>query len=119
MKTEASRIGQTTVIKLFESRLGADIVTEFKTEVGRYVDAGETRIVLDLADLTFMDSSGLGALVCILKMIGKRGDLAIAGAQDRVQTLFRLTHMDKVFRSYATVSEAVDALAAHRAFQGY
>ncbi|HEX4229956.1 MAG TPA: STAS domain-containing protein [Bryobacteraceae bacterium] len=119
MITEARRIGQATVIKLFESRLGGDIAAEFKTEIEKYVEAGETRIVLDLANLTFMDSSGLGAILSVFKMIGKRGDLAIAGTQGAVQNLFRLTHMDKVFRSYATVPEAIAALTPHRAFQGY
>lgn len=118
MKTETNRVGQTTVIKLLEPRLGADKAAEFKAEVGRHVDAGETKIVLDLSELTFMDSSGLGALVAVLKMIGKRGDLTIAGTQDSVQTLFRLTRMDKVFRSFATVPEAVQALTLHATVKG-
>ncbi|MGC2657567.1 MAG: STAS domain-containing protein [Bryobacteraceae bacterium] len=110
MRTEASRIGRAMVIKLLEPRLGADTAALFKREVSKHLEAGETHIVLDLAELTFMDSSGLGALVGVLKMVGARGDLLVAGTQDRVQTLFRLTHMDSVFRCYATVPEAIDAL---------
>ncbi|HEX4809110.1 MAG TPA: STAS domain-containing protein [Bryobacteraceae bacterium] len=118
MKTETNRVGQTTVIKLLERRLGADKAGEFKAEIGKYVEAGETKIVLDLAELSFMDSSGLGALVSVLKMIGKRGDLTIAGTQATVQTLFRLTRMDKVFRSFPTVSEAVQALTPQDTLKG-
>ena len=58
------------------------------------IEAGHTRLVLDLSGVDFVDSSGLGAIVACLKRLGPRGDLAIAGARGAVSRLFTLTRMD-------------------------
>jgi anti-sigma B factor antagonist len=112
IKTETHQIGETTILKILESRLGADRANDFKEVVGKYVQEDKTCLVIDLSELTFMDSSGLGALVSLLKIVGKHGGIAIAGPQAAVQALFRLTRMDKVFRIFPAVSPAVEALNA-------
>jgi anti-sigma B factor antagonist len=68
-------------------------------------------MVLDLGAVSFIDSSGLGALVSSLKSMGKNGDLVICGAQSAVASMFKLTRMDKVFRMYPSAQEAASALA--------
>ena len=61
------------------------------------------RVVVDLADVTFLDSTGLGTLVGALKAAEKLGGtVSITGAHERVLKLFRITGLDEVF----TVSEA-------------
>lgn len=60
----------------------------------------------------FMDSSSLGTMVGILKMVGGKGDLMISGAQGIVADLFKLTRMDRVFRMTASVDEAGQLMAA-------
>ncbi len=68
-------------------------------------------LVLDLHDVNFMDSSGLGALVSALKSIrNSNGDMVICGANDQVQMLFELTSMTKIFKVYATVDEFTSTL---------
>ena len=64
-------------------------------------------IVIDLAETSFVDSSGLSALISIIKRMGPRGGLAIAGAKGSVQSLFALTRMDRVFPMHDTVEAAV------------
>ena len=110
IKTETSHIGETTIVKILESRLGADLANDFKEAVGKHVEQANAGLVIDLSELTFMDSSGLGALVSLLKIGDKNRGIAIAGPQEAVQALFRLTRMDKVFRIYPTLDGAVDAL---------
>ncbi len=63
-------------------------------------------LLVDLQAITFMDSSGLGALVSALKSIrNSNGDMVICGANDQVQMLFELTSMTKIFKIYSTVDE--------------
>src|SRR3569832_286747 len=50
------------------------------------------RVVLDLSQTTFVDSSGVGMIVHIMRRVG--GRLAIAGASEAVATVFRLTRLD-------------------------
>jgi anti-anti-sigma factor len=63
-------------------------------------------LLVDLEEITFMDSSGLGALVSALKSIrSSNGDMVICGANDQVQMLFELTSMTKIFKIYPTIDE--------------
>ena len=92
-------------------RLDASIAPAFKQEVVKLVEGGDTRLVLDLAGLEFLDSSGLGAMVSILKAIGPRGAVAVCNARGAVQSLFQLTRMDKVFPLLPSREDAIARLA--------
>ena len=59
---------------------------------------GNTRFVVDLSGVTYMDSSGLGTLVGILKRLKESGGkMAIAGASPQVRRLFDITGLNQVF----------------------
>lgn len=63
-------------------------------------------LLVDLQAISFMDSSGLGALVSALKSIRNiNGEMVICGANDQVQMLFELTSMTKIFKIYPTIDE--------------
>lgn len=111
MNLSISQEGEFSLIKIEEQRLDAAIAPELKVQVTQLVEEGAQRIILDLSEVTFMDSSSLGALVGLLKMIGSRGDLVIAGATGIVADLFKLTRMDRVFRMANSADEAADQLA--------
>jgi anti-sigma B factor antagonist len=88
-------------------RIDAAVAPDFKEALARIVCSPGKRNVIDLGQVTFIDSTGLGALVALLKMPNGPRELAIAGAKGQVETLFRLTRMNKVFRMFGTVDEAV------------
>jgi len=58
----------------------------------------------------FLDSSGLGALVGILKKIGHRGDISVCGLNDDLEHMFRLSRMDQVFTSHRDAVTAVKSM---------
>jgi anti-sigma B factor antagonist len=89
----------------------ADVAPGFKHQLIDYITEGNRSIVLDLRAVSFIDSSGLGALVSSLKVIGKEGDLVLSGTGGTVASMFKLTRMDKVFRIFGTTEEAVAALS--------
>lgn len=99
--------GGVTVVVPTVKRLDASVAPAFRQRVVGLVENGERRIVLDLAGVDFLDSSGLGAMVSILKAAGPQGAVAVCGARGGVQALFQLTRMDKVFPLAATRAEAV------------
>lgn len=57
-------------------------------------------VLLDMSEVEFLDSSGLGAVVAARKMLGADRTLALAGLQPAVDKVMRLTHMDRVFPIY-------------------
>jgi anti-anti-sigma factor len=81
---------------------------EFKQILLKDIEAGWRKIVVDLTDCEFIDSTFLGALVVSLKRLtGLGGDLKLVGFQDAVNTMFQLTRMYRVFETFSIKEEAV------------
>ena len=88
-------------------RLNMVAAPALKDLVAEHVAAGRDRIVVDLAEVIFIDSSGLGALIAGLKTTRLAGgDLRIAQVPQQVMTVLRLTNLDRVLRAHPTVAEA-------------
>src|ERR671916_1165538 len=100
------------VVHVAEKRVDASKAPVFKDEMTKCIESGQSQLVLDLSNVDFVDSSGLGAIVACLKQLGPRGNLAIAGAKGAVSRLFALTRMDKVFALHDTVDAAVEKLSS-------
>lgn len=74
------------------------------------VDEGRGHLVIDLEDVEFMDSTGLGVLVGGLKRVrGIDGSLDIVCTHERLLKIFRITGLNKVFDLYDSQAEALAA----------
>ena len=74
---------------------------EFRVSVEQLLQDGADIILVDLKEITFIDSSGLGTLVVLLKKVrGLNRRLYICSINDQVRMLFELTSMDRVFEVY-------------------
>jgi anti-sigma B factor antagonist len=109
MELEQTNAGDHLVITLKESRLDAAIADQFKSTLVQLIDSGSNRLVLDLSSVDFIDSSGLGAVVSVLKGVGAHGSLRLCGLQDGVMSIFKLTRMNQVFSIHPTAEAAVAA----------
>ena len=90
-------------------RLNMVSARRLKELLGDLVAKGTNRIVVDMAETTFLDSSGLGALIGGLKSARQAGgDLRIARPTPAVYTVFELTNLDRVLRAGETVDGAFD-----------
>ena len=105
--------GDVLVVKIHAKRLDAYLAPEFKAKFVHLVQSGHERIVIDMAALEFIDSSGLGAPIAGLKALGGRGEIVLCGITPRLLSLFQLTHIDKLFHICANVEEAVSGLATN------
>ncbi|NEO01695.1 MAG: STAS domain-containing protein [Moorea sp. SIO1F2] len=75
----------------------------FRQEVAELVESNADIILIDFKDVTFMDSSGLGALVLALKTIRAAGSkMYICSVNEQIKMLFELTSMDRVFEIFST-----------------
>lgn len=101
------------VIKVVEPSgiLDSPKASQFRQEISNIVDGGANIVLIDLKDVTFMDSSGLGALVLALKTVrAAGGKLFICSINEQVRMLFELTSMDRVFEIYANRDEFNNAM---------
>lgn len=108
MQLACREVGEVVVLTVLEGRLDARSAPDLKTHLGKLVEEGRRKIVLDLSAVGFMDSSGLGAIVSSLKLLNGTGRLVICGVQRTVASLFKVTRMDKLF---PIASSEADALA--------
>ncbi|NHC24540.1 STAS domain-containing protein [Nocardioides sp. IC4_145] len=80
----------------------------FRLVLNELMVDGHVRVVVDLTEVPFIDSSALGALVAAHRRArGLGGSLAVAGIQPPVARILELTGLDRVLASYATARDAV------------
>lgn len=90
-------------------RLNMVAARQLRQILADLVDNGNNRIVVDLAQTTFVDSSGLGALIGGLKAARQGGgDLRITDPAPTVMAVLELTNLDKLLRPRASVESAFD-----------
>lgn len=111
MAFEVSNIGGVTIIRP-EGRLDAVSAQEVRNTIFRLIGEKEMRIVFDLEQTHFIDSSGLGSLVAALRSVTKSGgDVKIARLDSKVRAIFELTRLHRVFDIADTVDDAVQAFS--------
>jgi len=90
--------------------MGGPDASKFNDELHDLIDQGRTEVIADVSNVKFMNSSGLGILIGgMTTMRNAGGDLRIAGADKRIESLLMVTKLVTVFDSYRTVEEAVES----------
>ncbi len=106
---ENAKLGNCLIVSLKERRLDAVIAVNFKDALIEKIDQGENQIVLDMAYVNFLDSSGLGAVVSVLKHVGHGGRLHLCGVTPGVMAVLKLTRMDRILKSFDSLEAAAAA----------
>ena len=85
-------------VNVNEERIDVQNAEEFRKHLLQLIESGTKDVVIDLDNVRFIDSSGLGALVYALreaKLAG--GDLKIANVRNQVYAMFKVTRLNKIF----------------------
>ncbi len=110
MELENKVIENGIIVKPSAKRIDTSCSADFKGKMIDCINEGHNNIALDLSDVDFIDSSGLGAMISALKTIGNDGNLVLFGLKETVKSLFRLTRMDRIFKIVESEDEAVKSL---------
>jgi len=97
-----------TLVKVVEpvGLLDGTKAGKFREEISQLVEDKAEIVLVDFKNVTFMDSSGLGALVLALKTVrASGGKMFICSVNDQIKMLFELTSMDRVFEIFANRGE--------------
>lgn len=97
------------VVRVGEERLDAAIAIRFKDQMREIITQPSTRVVMDMSEVKFLDSSGLGAVVAVMKALAPNRRLDLASLTPNVEKVFRLTRMDSVFLIHPTLADAFGA----------
>jgi anti-sigma B factor antagonist len=110
IEIEISANGDHTVFRP-SGELDAYSVAHFREALGSLDDT--TRLLIDLSDVPFMDSAGLGALIGgIRKVRDAEGDVAVACSRPTLTRLLHTTGFDRIVPVTETVDEALEKLRA-------
>ena len=86
---------------------------ELKATLTDAIEEGRTRIVVDLSETTFLDSTALGVLIGAIKRLRSRdGRMTIVNTDQNIAKTFEITGLDQIFTIRPTRDEAVSALDA-------
>jgi anti-sigma B factor antagonist len=108
LRTEPN--GKVMVVAVREERLDAHNSDELKVEMIRLFESGTKDLLVDLKEVRFIDSSGLGVLVSGFKNASThQGSIKLSCLQTQVKSMFELTRLHRVFDIYQTVDEALES----------
>ncbi len=100
------------VARLLGSRIDAAVSQSLKARIAERIEGGVSRVVLDLSDVEFVDSTGLGVFLSLLKRLPASGGLVLCGCRPPVAELVRLTRLDRVLKMAPGESEALKLFEA-------
>ncbi len=90
--------------------MGGPDATALKESIRDYVNANKKKVVIDLAEVDWMNSTGLGIMISCLKTVKEAGgDLKLANVTDKIKSLLTITKLVTVFDSFDSTDEAIKA----------
>ena len=104
MEFSCTETGDVLIVRVMAERIDAAAALKFKDAL-RELTGAASHVALDLRDVQFVDSSGLGAIVAVMKLMGMTRRLDLAGLTPTVDKVFRLTRMDSIFPIHSSVDD--------------
>ncbi len=116
MKTEVRKVGSTSVLSISGKVTVGEPSQTLRAALDQLVLDGSNQIVLNLSDVPFMDSAGLGVLALnFANTKAAGGMLKLAEPQERVKEAVELVRLNRLFPLYATEQEAIDSFSDNAA----
>ena len=111
MKIKTTEKYGAVVIELKGNVMGGDDTKDFNDLLHKLIEEGKIRVVIDLGDVKFMNSSGLGMLIGGLTTMKKaNGNYKLANVTDKIESLLIITKLITIFEHYDSVDKALDSL---------
>ncbi len=107
MDLDIEKNGETTVL-IPHGRVAESEAHQLERELTTLLDDGEAKLVIDMSDVPYVNSSCLGALMMAMKRARQcNGYVRIVGPQPLVRDIFESTKLTKIFSIHETVEEAI------------
>lgn len=111
MQLDIRKEDSIVVVTPLEKDINAFVSKTFKESVIDLIEQGNLQVLINLKNIEFVDSCGIGVFIAFLKLLQRnQGLLALCEMKKPVTNIFQLTRVDKVIKIYNTESEALEAL---------
>lgn len=98
------------IVKVLDSRIDGSVIGDFQQQIDPFIEEGTKKFILDLEDVSFIDSTGLGAIIAFRKRIPEDGELVVCHVSQQVENLFKLTRLNKVLLMSSDIDAAKEKL---------
>ena len=110
MKIDERTVGEVTVLDMQGKLLISEGDELLRDKINNLVESGKTKILLNLGDVPYMDSAGLGEVVrCYTTVSRKNGKLKLVNLTKRLRDLLSITKLLTVFETYEDEGEAIQS----------
>ena len=101
-----------TVLHLSGKIMGGPEATEINEKINQLIDSDNKKIVIDLVNVDWMNSSGLGILIGAVTILkNSNGVLCLINVSERIKNLLKITKLNTVFDIYDNFDEAEAAIS--------
>jgi anti-sigma B factor antagonist len=108
MEMKEEKKDNVLVIHLKGELMGGESTLPFQKRIDQAIREERVNVVVDMADVKWMNSAGLGILMaCLTTLRGSDGDLRLADVPERVRRPLEITKLDGVIRIFTTMKDAV------------
>lgn len=98
------------IVTFNTSRINALITDELRVEIGRLFDASNSKVIIDLKGVDYIDSSGFGCFLSVLKSSREKyGVLKFANPEPRIIKLFNSLYLHSVFQIYEDIDTCISS----------
>ena len=107
MKFNTSEVYNAVVFSFKGKLMGGPEAQEFHNKLDEFLNAGKKNIIVEMSDVKFVNSSGLGNIVRGFSTVKDAGgQMKLAGATEKIDGLLSITKLNSVFEQHKTVEEA-------------
>lgn len=108
MMINIERRGKIDIVTFSGNIINALTTDEIRNEINKLFINSNTRLIIDLKGVNYIDSSGFGCFLSIMKTARNNyGSLKFANAETRVKELFHILNLHTVFDIYDTLDESI------------
>ncbi len=110
MSLEFEDRNQILIVRFLIDKVEASIADDIKERLMNKIQEGYSKVVFDFGQVEFIDSSGLGVIISVIKNIGQDGRVVVGCVNDDIMSLFRLTRMNRFLTISSDTEEAINLL---------
>ena len=107
--------GDVRIVRVREAKLTYPVLSSFFAEVRQLIEGGARKVLIDLGDVSYIDSASIGCLMDIHRLLqDKGGTVKLSGLQPRVETMISMTGVHKIIDIHRDEPEALEAFQTRK-----
>lgn len=107
MQSDVKIINDVAVVKVPNKFLDAFSAKAFRQEIMKLCEQGKKNFIIDMSDVDFVDSVGLGVLLLIYKAVGTEGGIVLIGVGKRVEETLKMASLQRILPAFDTLETAL------------